>query len=98
VTVTGPETRPNLRPVLRPVDHTPTPLSWSPADPPPLSGTERLLLLAERAVGRLAPTLHAALLMVVCAIAGVTTVAVFAGLLAAVLSTLVLIALAVLRR
>ena len=98
MTVTGSETRPNLRPVVRPADHTPAPTAWSPAVAPPLRGTERLLLVAERAVGRLAPTLRAALLMAVCALAGVATVAAFAGLLAAVLSCLVLLTLAVLRR
>ena len=98
MTVTGSETRPNLRPVVRPTDHAPAPTSWSPAVAPPLSRTERVLLVAERAVGRLAPTLRAALLMVVCALAGVAIVAAFAGLLAAVLSCLVLVVLALLRR
>lgn len=95
MTVTGSETRPRLRPTEH---HADQPRPWRPPASPSLTAGDRLLRAAERAVGRLAPTLRTALLMLLVAIAGIAFIAATAGLLAAVLSTLVLVGLALLRR
>lgn len=89
---------PDVRARDIPAQDFPAPRPWRPSAPPPLTAGERLLLAAERAVGRLAPTLRIALVMLIAALAGIAVVAATAGLLAAVLCTLVLVVLALIRR
>lgn len=98
MTVTGSETFPRLRPTEHLAAPPDPPRPWRPSASPPLPASERLLRTAERAVGSLAPTLRAALLMLLAALAGIALVAAYAGLLAAVLCTLVLVVLALIRR
>ncbi|GGS19685.1 MULTISPECIES: hypothetical protein [Actinokineospora] len=101
MTATGSQTRPNLRPVVHLTvspGEPPIPMTWRPPSAPPRSARERLLLVAERAVGGLAPTLRAALLMLLCALAGLGMIAAIAGPVAALFSTLVLVVIALLRR
>ena len=93
MTVTGSESQ--LRPAVHRADRTPTPpRRWRPPSAPPLTHREWMLLVAERAVGGLAPTLRAAMLMLLGALAGIALIAAFAGPPAAVLSALVLLAVA----
>ncbi|MFC7618347.1 hypothetical protein ACFQV2_38255 [Actinokineospora soli] len=88
--MTGSDTRPTSTPAQRPAP----PRSWRPPSAPPRTHVEWMLLVAERAVGRLAPTLRAAMAMLLAAMAGIALVAVVAGLLAAVLSAVVLLVVA----
>ncbi|MGW5051172.1 hypothetical protein [Actinokineospora sp. NPDC004072] len=101
MTTTGSPTRSKLRPVVHltvSAGEPPIAMTWRPTSAPRRTPRERLLLLAERAVGSLAPTLRAALGMLLCALVGLALVAAVAGALAALLSTLVLVVVALLRR